>query len=249
MALPVVTVASGGLPVVDVTATTPKFATPITEAANGRGVAVTQVAARGMPVVYAYIGGDVAPFTPTAFNPADKIAGLTLTNNNLTATFAANTGVRAVKGLSSGKYYFEMTQVSWSASSYSLSGLILLATSLLSQAAGTVYVLKSGQTAINGSAVGSFLGSGASGTVIGYALDLTGGLVWTRFCPVGNWMGNASANPVTGVSGGQLVGVLAGAVLYPYTAQSTGSGDVVTANFGGSAFVGAVPSGYTAGWG
>lgn len=45
MALPVVTVASGGLPVVDVTATTPKFGLPVTEAAGGRGTAVTKVAA------------------------------------------------------------------------------------------------------------------------------------------------------------------------------------------------------------
>jgi hypothetical protein len=55
MGLAVVTVATGGLPVVDVTATTPKLGLPVTEAANGRGLAVTKVLVVGKPglaVVY-----------------------------------------------------------------------------------------------------------------------------------------------------------------------------------------------------
>ena len=43
MAMAVVTVASGGIPVVDVTATTPKLGMPVTEAT--RGIAITVVAA------------------------------------------------------------------------------------------------------------------------------------------------------------------------------------------------------------
>jgi hypothetical protein len=42
MSSPVVTVASGGLPVVDVTATNPSLGMPVTEALNGRGTAVTK---------------------------------------------------------------------------------------------------------------------------------------------------------------------------------------------------------------
>jgi len=53
MGLAVVTVAAGGLPVVDVTATTPKLGMPVTEAANGRGVAVTKVVGKpGLPVTF-----------------------------------------------------------------------------------------------------------------------------------------------------------------------------------------------------
>jgi hypothetical protein len=52
MATPVVTVAAGGLPVVDVTATTPKFGAPVTEAAAGKGTSVTKVAALGVPVTF-----------------------------------------------------------------------------------------------------------------------------------------------------------------------------------------------------
>jgi hypothetical protein len=58
MATAVITVASGGLPVVDVTATTPKLGMPVTEAVavNGVkfGIAVTKVTlpAGGLPVTF-----------------------------------------------------------------------------------------------------------------------------------------------------------------------------------------------------
>ena len=52
MAMPVVTVASGGMPVVDVSATV-KIGRPVTEAVNAKGVPVTKVAnGIGVPVVY-----------------------------------------------------------------------------------------------------------------------------------------------------------------------------------------------------
>jgi len=51
MGMPVVTVAAGGMPVVDVTATTPKLGVPVSEAA--RGVAVTKVVGKpGLPVTF-----------------------------------------------------------------------------------------------------------------------------------------------------------------------------------------------------
>lgn len=54
MGLAVVTVASGGLPVIDVTATTPKLGVPVTEATNGKGIPVTKVTLPkgGLPVTY-----------------------------------------------------------------------------------------------------------------------------------------------------------------------------------------------------
>ena len=51
MALAVVTVATGGLPVVDVTATTPKLGLPVSEAP--RGIAVTKVVGKpGLAVTF-----------------------------------------------------------------------------------------------------------------------------------------------------------------------------------------------------
>lgn len=52
MAMPVNTVAAGGIPVVDVTSTTPKFGAPVSEAAPGKGTAVTKVANYGVPVTF-----------------------------------------------------------------------------------------------------------------------------------------------------------------------------------------------------
>ena len=53
MALAVVTVASGGMPVVDVTSIAPRTGLPVSESASGRGVPVTKVVGKpGLPVVY-----------------------------------------------------------------------------------------------------------------------------------------------------------------------------------------------------
>ncbi len=55
MATAVVTVASGGMPVVDVTATVPLRGMAVTEALNGRGIAVTKVAGGGIPVTFVVV--------------------------------------------------------------------------------------------------------------------------------------------------------------------------------------------------
>ena len=52
MAIAVKTVASGGLPVIDVTATTPKVGVPVTEAASGIAVTKVTVAIGGLPVTF-----------------------------------------------------------------------------------------------------------------------------------------------------------------------------------------------------
>lgn len=52
MGCPVVTVASGGMPVIDVTATYPKLGLPVTEAANKCGIRVTKVTVGGLPVTF-----------------------------------------------------------------------------------------------------------------------------------------------------------------------------------------------------
>jgi hypothetical protein len=53
MALPVVTVAAGGLAVVDVTATKPALGAPVSEVAGGRGTPVTKVTGKpGLAVTF-----------------------------------------------------------------------------------------------------------------------------------------------------------------------------------------------------
>ena len=57
MASAVITVASGGLPVTDVTATAPLRGMAVTEALNGRGIAVTK-GAGGLPVTFVFAGNE-----------------------------------------------------------------------------------------------------------------------------------------------------------------------------------------------
>jgi hypothetical protein len=66
MGMPVRTVAAGGLPVIDVSATI-KTGLPVTEAANGFGVPVTKVTAFGLPVVYV-----TAPLLEKSNGQADR---------------------------------------------------------------------------------------------------------------------------------------------------------------------------------
>ena len=64
MAMPVVTVASGGLPVVDITALGNRYmGRAVTEALNGKGVAVTKVTTTaGEPVIYQVVKTDGTPY-------------------------------------------------------------------------------------------------------------------------------------------------------------------------------------------
>jgi hypothetical protein len=92
------------------------------------------------------------------------------------------------------------------------------------------------------------LGNIASGQVIGIAVDLDARLAWFRLAPTGNWNANASYNPATGVGG---VPIPPG-MMVPFNTMCAGGGlvpgNIFTANFGASAFTGAVPSGFTSGW-
>lgn len=65
MGLAVVTVAAGGLPVVDVTATTPRLGLSVSEAANGRGVPVTKVVGKpGLAVTFVTSSAVMAASVP-----------------------------------------------------------------------------------------------------------------------------------------------------------------------------------------
>jgi hypothetical protein len=61
VAVAVVTVASGGRPVVDVTASSPTLGLAVTEALNGKGMPVTKVATYGMPVNYLVVATNGNP--------------------------------------------------------------------------------------------------------------------------------------------------------------------------------------------
>jgi hypothetical protein len=182
----------------------------------------------------------------TTWNPADIAAGMVLSNGNLTASNTGNfTGVRAAKGWNAGKYYFEFTVTAMT------SGYVGLAKSTYDLTSGgtsgAVGVNGSGSVDVNGVTTGVGIGS-VSGSLLGIAIDITGNLVWFRSGAAGSWNATSGTanNPVTGV-GGISLSAIAG-TLFPWFEAVFAPSQSVTANFGDSAFSGAVPSGYTAGW-
>lgn len=187
--------------------------------------------------------------TPTTWNPAD-LTGITLSNGNLTATnpTGPNGGVRSIASITSGKYYWEVTVGTWSnASTGAGFGLASVALANLYNAPpGCFMIYKNGNIFNNGSQLAG-LGAFVSGGSICFALDLTNKLAWARNGAAGNWNGSGTANPATG-AGGVDISAWATAAIFAMGAGA-GFGDVWTANFGASAFVGAVPSGFSSGFG
>jgi len=183
----------------------------------------------------------------TIWSPAD-VANVTLSGGNLVATgFAATGGVRSNKILKPGnKYYWEVTLTA--VASNALACGIATANVTLSTAAGTTAgvaaVNRLANVFINGVNQGVSLGVPfPAGTVIGVAVDLLSNLIWFRVGASGPWntSGVSSYNPAD-TTGGFYIGALTGS-LHAFFATG-GTGDAVTVNFGATAFVGAVPTGF-----
>jgi hypothetical protein len=200
----------------------------------------------GLPVVFVNeMNGPVAPLFVT-FDPATALE-TTLTNGNLTATHATtnpNMGARGNVAASSGKYYFEITR-SVQVSTDGL-GLVTVAGTYGNVLAGlncTVAFTGSGNLSSNNGASGKNIGILSAGTVIGIAVDLTARKAWFRKGAAGLWNGLAigSEDPVAGLGG--LV-VAPTSSFLPVVAFGTGVGGAFILNSGGSAFVGAAPSGF-----
>jgi hypothetical protein len=194
----------------------------------------------------------------TTLNPGDKEPHISLSGGNLTATGTAGwTGsVRAVDGQSSGKYYWECTLNGAAVQSgvgVSINALPI-ATVFGGTGTGQAGLAQSGVVFVDGSSFGLTIGGVGgstlsfgtipSGTVICAAIDVPNKLMWWRLGAAGNWNNNSSRNPATGAGGVSIPNIPTA-----YPSISFGGADTVIANFGASTFIGAVPSGFTAGWG
>ena len=187
----------------------------------------------------------------TSWNPSDKAANIIISNVYRTAKNIGGTtnSVRATTGQATGKFYWEYTidaniggWVGIAISSISLTvGLGLSAptgTATTQSTNGDIY--------IDGSAPGS-LGAGFFSGAVCVAFDAVAKRIWFRAGAAGNWNGSGTANPATGVGGFSTPNLGGAAPAYPIAGIGSVNGQV-TANFGDTAFVGAVPSGFTAGW-
>jgi hypothetical protein len=188
----------------------------------------------------------------TAFNPSDKFTSITLSGGNLIATAnASSTGsVRAVDRQVTGKFYWECTfntLGSITEGAGFLSGVAAINTGVTTVANGSVALMQSGRVYVDAviQTLPNF-GTITNGTVVCIAFDCDQRLIWFRLGAAGNWNNSAGANPATG-SGGVPTTLGRGIPLYPHVTLAQ-INNQFTANFGDTAFVGAVPSGYTSGF-
>jgi len=195
--------------------------------------------------------------TPSPFATFDGVAVNTaLSNANLTALHSNNTtgGARTASIKITGKYYYEVTTNSLNGVN---SGLEILKSSA-SYTSGNTFINETivivgagtpGVVIIDGSFTSGSIGAMTGLTTIGVAVDLTNNKVWFRKTPAGDWNGDPTGNPATNTGGATLTGAVSGGLGVTPTCTFVGDNtETCTANFGASAFSGAVPSGFTAGW-
>lgn len=149
--------------------------------------------------------------------------------------------VRSVNSFSSGKYYWEITATSLTASatgfgianaSHSLTAFLGSDSNSIGWETGGVWRANTNQ----GSA-----GTPANADTLSVAVDLTNNKIWfRRNC--GNWDNNAAHDPATN-NGGFSISTLTGP--FYAAANFSGAADQATFNLGGSAFSCTVPSGFT----
>jgi len=201
----------------------------------------------GLPVVFETIGV-AAPYATLD----GAVSNVTMSNGNLTATHinaTNNSGTRSTALKTSGKYYFEVVLTTFAATASNTVGIILSSgtyTQMVSSGlASTVYNPGTGGIFSNGAFSTRTLGAAVAGDLIGIAIDLDGRKGWFRKNG-GNWNGQPIGveNPATGLG----IVVIASGSYAPVLGFGVQANDVTTANLGGSAFVGAVPAGFTSGW-
>jgi len=182
---------------------------------------------------------------PTTWNPSDKTAGTTLSNGNLTVVFTATgNGVRSIYSDTAGKWYWEATFNSGTAPGIGFANA--------SAALSTVWTTPTNAVvAYNASIYVNNVSQGVAitvntGNTMAVAIDLGAQRIWFRNVTLsGNWNNNVANNPATNV-GGLNIAVL-GTPLFALLA-GTGAANWST-NFGATTLAGAVPSGFTAGYG
>lgn len=188
----------------------------------------------------------------TTFNPSDKASNVVLSNNNLTATINGSSwgGVVSTTSQTAGKYYLELTinqeasgggqqQVGFANSSASLTTY---------QPSGALAFDVGGGAYNNGTYLGNVWPGVVPGHVLGLAINLGASLAWIEDITAGtgwNVGSSGTQNPGTGQGGVSFSGLATPLfVWWASTAAFTPAGEV-TANFGGSPFVGTVPTGFS----
>lgn len=194
----------------------------------------------------------------TIWSTTDRL-NITLSGANLVATATNNSagGVRTPVSLGSGKFYWEYTGTAFFNGFGTCIGVgnasAVLTTVVATPTNACIFSSNSGGLIYMNSATatGFALGTPASNAVIGLALDLTNLNIWFRIAPAGNWNGNATHNPATNAGGISIAAIFGSGSLPMFGLMAVPTGlqnAAITANFGDTAFTGAVPAGFTSGF-
>lgn len=186
----------------------------------------------------------------TTFDPVNISSNIFLTNSNLTANLDGLGGpyasARSLASHSTGKFYFEITDTVGVDSNVAV-GIINASGSLntyLGVDSNSISVFGGGGNwTINNTNVGS-APLFTSGDIVGIAVDFGAGLIWLRnLSAPTTWNGGGSADPAAGL-GGQSISAITGPYFAGLSMNGSGSGYIMTGNFGGSSYVASAPSGF-----
>lgn len=192
-------------------------------------------------------------FRAATFDPA-TVSGISLDSTDLIATGTGTTGTQSVvsttgvttNGASNPYFEFQFTTIAGGDNmrvGFQQSGVTFGSGSRL-------YLLKSGVIS-NGSSTLHNIGTINAGDWIGVAARMDGnnGAWFKNLTQGGNWNGVSGAVPNSSGFDSAGLGSFIDYLLFTMFGGTGGAvGNVVTANFGQSPFVGAVPSGHIPGW-
>jgi Concanavalin A-like lectin/glucanases superfamily len=217
---------------------------------------VARYTANFTPQTLAFCDPAVVPPPPGhAWNPADARPTYTiLSNNNYDVVSSADSqtaGVRATKGLSAGKFYFEIKALT--APGYTTFGISNstydLTNTYVGQGAGSAGIRPDGVLAFSASSFGTIsnpftASSGLINDVYGFAVDMDNKRMWVS--RNNTWYGTGSPNPATGTAP-NLTAIPAVAVFPVINAFWTGAQDKWRLQDGlGQPFTYTPPIGFTA---
>jgi hypothetical protein len=202
--------------------------------------------------------GNMPDFAETALDVANAGPQITVSQGGLRAACGldfANDSVRATQSRSVDKVYWETTNVSRNVGGSGMMGGVCNASAVMSgtddgNTAKAGYAFYFGAFYWNAGFAYNHASMSNDGTdTFGFALDAANSLLWVKNITDGsNWNANGSADPATGTGGINLrsgpTGADMGAPPYyacAYMPHSPDSGDF---NFGATAFVGTIPTGF-----
>lgn len=188
------------------------------------------------------------------WNPAD-VTHVTLSGGNLLATYDASNargGVRASISKSAGKWYYEL-QYAFSGASNEGGGWASasknFATTFLGGDTLSAGAYRDGSVYFNGGSLTSWIATPATSDWVAICLDLDNNKIWVKnLTQAGGWNNGSigTQDPGNNIGGGS-VSTLTGTPWLPAVAfDAIGTGTYsFLANFGATAFQGAVPTNFT----